>query len=639
MKKKDIIWIIFILIIVVFQYNEIIFHKKIFFMRDLTYLFHPWKTAVSESLLKGNIPLWNPYSYCGMPLLANFQSAVFYPFSILFYVFGFINGLKLFTILHTFLGSLFVFLYFRNKKFKIMPSFTVGIIFSLGGYLITKIEFLSLYGTTIWLPLFLMLSLNSNIFIGALVFSFIIFAGYPPIIIFFLTLLFIEAFFDKKLKNILLILLSGLLVSSIQILPSIELILNSIRKSGLSITDTTVWSANFSDIISLISPIFLKVEQTGLFSGEKYFWLKSFWIGFIAAFMAILGIIITIFNKDFYLNRKKSIVYLCLVLFSLFFSLGSKTPIYIFIYKYIPVFNLIRYPAYILLIPFFIFIIYIATGLNNIKKASFLLTFLIVFELLIYTHKIHPTIEYNYYSEKGSITNFLQKDKDYFRFFLTPKTAWSEKIKIPDYGNIGWYILKDRLPGITSITSHLFDAGGIGEPIETIEHSRFINQIQLKNSADDANELLSDANVKYLLCDDIINSKFWKLAYKSHLFIYKNSNFVERSFVIDKNNKKRASNIIYYSPDKIKVETVNSGNLLFLDSYYPGWQAYINGKKSAIRKDNYIFRAITLKNSDKYLIHFLYRPILFTIGVLISLISICIIIICDILTFTGIQRS
>ncbi|MDO8733824.1 MAG: hypothetical protein Q7K21_01525, partial [Elusimicrobiota bacterium] len=283
MLKRDKIWIFVLLFIIIFQYSEIIFYKNIFFIRDLTYLFHPWKTTVTESLINGKMPLWNPYSYCGMPLLANFQTAVFYPFSIFFYILGFILGLKLFIIIHTFLAALFLFLYLRSKKIKTTASVTGGILFAFGGYLITKIEFLSLLGTAIWLPLILILfSGTQSVFICALAVAISLFAGYPPVLFFIMIFLFVEALVQNKFKKLVFIFFFSILISAIQILPAIELILNSVRKSGLIETDASVWSTHFSDWLSLISPIFLKEEVSGLFTGEKYFWLRSFWIGFVA---------------------------------------------------------------------------------------------------------------------------------------------------------------------------------------------------------------------------------------------------------------------------------------------------------------------------------------------------------------------
>ena len=47
---------------------------------------YPWKTLVTESLKKGVFPLWNPYNFSGAPLLANYQSQVFYPLTFLYFI-------------------------------------------------------------------------------------------------------------------------------------------------------------------------------------------------------------------------------------------------------------------------------------------------------------------------------------------------------------------------------------------------------------------------------------------------------------------------------------------------------------------------------------------------------------------------
>ena len=47
-------------------------------MPDIITQIYPWKHFTIETFKNGQIPLWNPYSFSGTPLLANFQSAVFY---------------------------------------------------------------------------------------------------------------------------------------------------------------------------------------------------------------------------------------------------------------------------------------------------------------------------------------------------------------------------------------------------------------------------------------------------------------------------------------------------------------------------------------------------------------------------------
>lgn len=44
--------------------------------------FYPWRDLVFSAWGSGHLPLWNPYQLCGTPLLANSQSAGFYPLHI-----------------------------------------------------------------------------------------------------------------------------------------------------------------------------------------------------------------------------------------------------------------------------------------------------------------------------------------------------------------------------------------------------------------------------------------------------------------------------------------------------------------------------------------------------------------------------
>jgi len=45
--------------------------------------FYPWRVLVRTFIRQGIMPLWNPYAFSGYPLLANGQSAIFYPINLL----------------------------------------------------------------------------------------------------------------------------------------------------------------------------------------------------------------------------------------------------------------------------------------------------------------------------------------------------------------------------------------------------------------------------------------------------------------------------------------------------------------------------------------------------------------------------
>src|SRR5688572_2758975 len=45
-----------------------------------------WKLFIRQQLAQGEIPLWNPYQFSGIPFLAAGQQSALYPFSLLYYV-------------------------------------------------------------------------------------------------------------------------------------------------------------------------------------------------------------------------------------------------------------------------------------------------------------------------------------------------------------------------------------------------------------------------------------------------------------------------------------------------------------------------------------------------------------------------
>ena len=49
---------------------------------------YPWRDLVIDIWKTGQVPLWNVHSFSGTPLLANWQSAVFYPLNVFMFIFG-----------------------------------------------------------------------------------------------------------------------------------------------------------------------------------------------------------------------------------------------------------------------------------------------------------------------------------------------------------------------------------------------------------------------------------------------------------------------------------------------------------------------------------------------------------------------
>jgi len=80
-----------------------------------------------------------------------------------------------------------------------------------------------------------------------------------------------------------------------------------------------------------------------------------------------------------------------------------------------------------------------------------------------------------------------------------------------------------------------------------------------------------------------------------------------------------SSRIIHDQPERveIEVEADQPGYLILADSYYPGWEAAVNGEKVPIRRANYLFRAVPVRAGVSR-VEFRYRPKSLRYGVFVS---------------------
>ena len=80
--------------------------------------------------------------------------------------------------------------------------------------------------------------------------------------------------------------------------------------------------------------------------------------------------------------------------------------------------------------------------------------------------------------------------------------------------------------------------------------------------------------------------------------------------------------ITTYRPNRIELRTESENNsyLVLSELYYPGWRAYVDGKNVPILRADYILRAIPL-TPGKHAVSFLYRPLSFIIGAVITLMT------------------
>lgn len=213
------------------------------FMVDSITQMYPWHRMTYESLIHGVLPLWNPYQLMGMPFMASMKPMVFYPANILF-IFGEIASWNGLLFLQLFLSLWFFYLLMRSFNLRITSSLFGSISYAFSSLMIGVLQFGSEGHVLLWLP-FLLLMIKRYVetskklyLIG---FSFAIasavFAGHLQY--FAYEVLLVGAFtwylfktYKKNTQQLLsvgIFFLLGIGVSAVQLIPGIEMYLNSYR--------------------------------------------------------------------------------------------------------------------------------------------------------------------------------------------------------------------------------------------------------------------------------------------------------------------------------------------------------------------------------------------------------------------------
>lgn len=250
--------------------------------------FYNFAVFEAKAFKDGRLPLWNPYTYAGHPFLADVQSAIFYPISLLVTWFAILmwgemqlGALEFEALLHFFLASLFMYFFVRRLTGHRGAALLSAITFSYSGYLTGYPPLqLAVLESDVWLPLVLLLAhlaasearredcsaLPSKFFAPAtlcgLTLGVVILAGHPQSAMYvfyaFLAYTLFEALRRPALSPLRVIWLVAfpvviaLLASAAQWFPSLEYMRLSVRASVTY--DFTAGGFPFRDIVQMVFP-------------------------------------------------------------------------------------------------------------------------------------------------------------------------------------------------------------------------------------------------------------------------------------------------------------------------------------------------------------------------------------------------
>lgn len=337
---------------------------------DIYSQFYPKFIYGSQRLASGDVPLWNPHEFCGIPFLANLHTEVFYPLKhILFSTLPPPVAIQVFTGLHIFMTGVFAYLFFRVVRLSRLGSFVAAVMWAFSIPLVFEAIYDSVRLATVsWFPLTL-LCLHLLLTKGglhwavllAMVVSLQFLAGYPPIFLPCIASLFIYyAVFLVGLllkgeapprgalcrRHLLLMFSAALCLALVafQLLPFYGLLVESYRSEGMVAVSRLR--------MEFIKPVSLLVRGRGAVESPLFMGCASF-------LLAVYGALLS--EKPV----KKYLMAACA--FAVIMALGSHTPVSPFLHKF-PPFSYNRYPFMWYYLFFFFIGGFVGLGLDYLRK-------------------------------------------------------------------------------------------------------------------------------------------------------------------------------------------------------------------------------------------------------------------------------
>lgn len=120
---------------------------------DVFSAFYIWKDLIADSIKQGQWPLWNPYSYSGYPLLANFNSGALNPANLLMVFFGGAEGWSMMVIWGHLGAGIAMYLFLTSLKQSKIGAVIGALTYAMGGFALTWSQFVTAGQAMIYMPL------------------------------------------------------------------------------------------------------------------------------------------------------------------------------------------------------------------------------------------------------------------------------------------------------------------------------------------------------------------------------------------------------------------------------------------------------------------------------------------------------
>lgn len=365
----------------VLLFAPILFTGKVLYWGLPELQFIPWRVAAWGAVIQGNLPLWNPLNGMGAPLIANYQLAFFYPPSWLLYPFLQIGGVgwlawayTVLTAAHLILAGCGMVNWMRRLGFSTLAQVVSGISFSLCGYLVARAGFYSMIWAGAWIPWVMSEATKiaspikkenicqSNLPVGLVLTAvMMLLAGHAQLSWYTVVLASfwvitggwvnngVKGALNGFWKLFLAVFLAACL-SAVQLIPTAEYLFQSQRSTAVDFETALSYSFWPWRFFTLLAPDFFGNPGRGDYWGYANFWEDAVYIGVLPFLLAAFSLRSIFKGKGNGCSKmgtyKPLLVFLwVVVLGTIVLALGKNTPVFPFLYQYIPTFDMFNAPV------------------------------------------------------------------------------------------------------------------------------------------------------------------------------------------------------------------------------------------------------------------------------------------------------
>lgn len=143
---------LFLALVVAAMFPGVVSGATALIFRDYGLYTYPVAFFHRETFWNFELPFWNPYSYCGVPFLAQWNTLALYPPALFYLLLPFTWALGVFGLAHLWWGGLGMFVFVRSITGNRLAAVVAGTAFALNGFAVNALMWAHYSAAISWFP-------------------------------------------------------------------------------------------------------------------------------------------------------------------------------------------------------------------------------------------------------------------------------------------------------------------------------------------------------------------------------------------------------------------------------------------------------------------------------------------------------